>query len=243
MTDKTMTLEGVRDDLERLGYAGYAEVITRHLSQPAEREDAQEKAEPVAGDNVNIPRKVALAIAGALDEAIDGLRAASVARQPTKLGRDRQADRLGTVRSAAAVLDMIIDGEPYQLSVSPPAERAVKACIACGGSRVDPGGLPICRLCGNDNTAPPPAAGVPDAPLLGVVWNERTEAAHLIKRGTEDEFCADYGCRRVFITPSPTIDVAAVREVIAELIDYDEADGEALNEWANELARAIGDAK
>ncbi|HET9980594.1 MAG TPA: hypothetical protein VFQ32_09115 [Ktedonobacterales bacterium] len=92
-------------------------------------------------------------------------------------------------------------------------------------------------------TAPPPAAGVPDAPLLGVVWNERTEAAHLIKRGTEDEFCADYGCRRVFITPSPTIDVAAVREVIAELIDYDEADGEALNEWANELARAIGDAK
>lgn len=40
MTDKTMTLEGVRDDLERLGYKGYAEVITRHLSQTAALEDA-----------------------------------------------------------------------------------------------------------------------------------------------------------------------------------------------------------
>lgn len=46
------------------------------------------------------------------------------------------------------------------------------------------------------------AEGDGGTPLPGVVWNERTNAAHLIKRGTEVEFCAEYGCCRVFTHPA-----------------------------------------
>jgi len=58
---------------------------------------------------VQLPLEIALRFAGALDESIDGLLAASVDRQPTKLGRERQADRLAIVRAAKHVFEIAMN--------------------------------------------------------------------------------------------------------------------------------------
>lgn len=113
-------------------------------------------------------------------------------------------------------------------------------------------------------TAPPPAAGVLDE-------NEASVAAIQFALTAEDGFAwlrlwneGDFeACRREWpeapsqcyvgadpllsTTPSPTIDVAAVREVIGELncTLHQSLQGAAdfCGEQANKLARAIGDAK
>ena len=58
------------------------------------------------------------------------------------------------------------------------------------------------RECADELISILDAEGGGGTPLPGVVWNERTNAAHLIKRGTEVEFCAEYGCCRVFTHPA-----------------------------------------
>lgn len=121
------------------------------------------------------------------------------------------------------------------------------------------------RLWDATNTAPPPAAGVPDAWPKLELWffRELSSAQRLslldLHGFPVDEIGESHVWQKnalrqlLYATPSPTIDVAAVREVIAECRrpmprvsgkgDYYEGYDEAMSDVADQLEKIIGDAK
>lgn len=207
MTDKTMTLEQVRDemiqqvaanDYPTMGQVSeWMNAITRHLSQPAERGEAQEKAEPVAW----------------LHQVVAG------------------------------------DGEPDQALSFAPDSFPLDTQLGFRSL----GSIPL-------YTATPPAAGVPDGWKLVPVEPTQEMLDTALRVHGDEAFIAKAPAlvsalvkiHKAMLsaapeaTPSPAIDVAAVREVIEKLRILPlnrKVMGISDLDIAKELARAIGDAK
>lgn len=70
-----------------------------------------------------LPKRIVLAFANALDEAEEGLLAAAHDRQPTKLGRDNQGQRLCVVRSAKKILEVALENPAFIYSI--PDEKSM----------------------------------------------------------------------------------------------------------------------
>lgn len=102
-------------------------------------------------------------------------------------------------------------------------------------------------------TAPPPAAGVPDGWKLVAVNEHFGDMMYWVERAVTNGHAPDideswdaFSWREIPATPSLTIDVAAVRDVIEKLRILPinrKVMGISDLELAKELARAIGDAK
>lgn len=190
MTDKTMTLERVRDEMiQQVAACDYPTMgqvsewmnaITLHLSQPAERGEAVEVS--------------------VLREQLKGI--------------------------------------------------ADTSCRNCDGSGIFYGNVALCS-CVLHKIAPPPAAGVPNQRALHVLKAAFDEPQFAPEDFTSVDTRLYFwrtgwnACCQTMLsaTPSPTIDVAAVREVCHVLREITINGHAPFTAQADKLALAIGDAK
>lgn len=97
-------------------------------------------------------------------------------------------------------------------------------------------------------TAPPPAAGVPDGTWIWGKLMDWCKARGYAPAAMSDLFAIAGEAHKLSVTPSPIIDVAAVRDVISAMKagrEYHARHGAGgfYTAWIDELERAIGDAK
>lgn len=252
MTNKTMTLEQVRYEISALNAGGsyiphgslskWAEAIDRHLSQPSEQHP-----DPNGCNNCTHPD------CGRFDGPA---QVECRAMQSNACAREQPAERGEAVATR---------------SMPPEREEVVAASLALGGwmaAALDDHA--VCAEMKRDinrwfdaamPSAPPPAAGVPDVRSDAENWgNALNEAAWLFVDVCPEKSTLLFNHAKaslrtailkyldlVSATPSPTIDIAAVRTLL-ECIegehgdDHTEADCKYCAAW-NKLARAIGDAK